>query len=172
MGLFSTKYGGKIAGILSGFDRLIFRGTLKQLAHAKGLQMYLTCKRILLKDFRTEAFRISTEVKEASYAKMRDAGRPVIFLRTGGTDKLKQAREIMTRDKIQEGPIAMFTSVELCYSFDLDKDEESGKLRLIPARRKCLFLYRYDMHPVFGLMHIRLQSWFPFQLQVYINDRE
>ena len=66
----------------------------------------------------------------------------------------------------------MFTSVESCYSFELEKDAKSGLLRLVPARRKCLFLYRYDVHPRFGLMHMRLQSWFPFQLQVYLNGRE
>src|SRR5439155_26664550 len=33
-------------------------------------------------------------------------------------------------------------------------------------------LYHYLEHPVFGFMHIRLQTWFPFQVQVWINGRE
>ena len=41
MELFTTKYGSKIVGSLSGFDRLIFRGTLRPLAHAAGLRSYL-----------------------------------------------------------------------------------------------------------------------------------
>jgi hypothetical protein len=28
------------------------------------------------------------------------------------------------------------------------------------------------MHPVFGLMHVRLQTWFPFSIQVCLNGRE
>jgi hypothetical protein len=172
MEVFTTKYRSKIAGSLSGFDRLIFRGTLRPLAHAAGLQSYLTWAGILLKDFRDAAWRICEEVKEAAKVKVREAGRPVIHLRSSGTDKLGQARKIMAKDGIEEGPVVMFTSVESCYSFELEKDAKSGWLRLVPARRKCLFLYRYDVHPHFGLMHMRLQSGFPFQLQVYLNGRE
>lgn len=172
MGLFTRKYGSRIAGILSGFDRLIFRGTLRQLSHADGLEGYLKWAGILLKDFREGAWRISEEVKKAAIMKIRKAERPVIHMRSSKTDKLEQARKIMAADGIKQGPVVMFTSVELCYSFELMKDEKSGKLRLTPARRKCLFLYRYDMHPEFGLMHMRLQSWFPFQIQVYINGRQ
>jgi len=61
MGMFTTRYGSKIAGILSGFDRLIFRGTLRQLSHANGLEGYLKWAGILLKDFREGAWRISEE---------------------------------------------------------------------------------------------------------------
>jgi len=28
------------------------------------------------------------------------------------------------------------------------------------------------MHPEVGLMHVRLQTWFPFNLQVCLNGRE
>ena len=98
MARFTAKYGSKIAGSLSGFDRLIFRGTLRQLAHAAGLQSYLTWAGILLKDFRDAAWRICEEVKEAAKAKVREAGRPVIHLYSSGTDKLGQARKIMAKD--------------------------------------------------------------------------
>jgi hypothetical protein len=30
----------------------------------------------------------------------------------------------------------------------------------------------YLQHPVFGFMHIRLQTWFPFQVQIWLNGRE
>lgn len=126
----------------------------------------------MLKDFRDAAWRICEEVKEAAKAKVREAGRPVIHWRSSGTDKLGQARKIIVKEGLKEGPVVMFTSVESCYSFELEKDTKSGWLRWVPARRKGLFLYRYDLHPHFGLMHMRLQSWFPFQWQVYLNGRE
>jgi hypothetical protein len=40
------------------------------------------------------------------------------------------------------------------------------------ARRKCLILYYYFMDRDFGLIHVRLQTWFPLQLQVYVNGHE
>jgi hypothetical protein len=33
-------------------------------------------------------------------------------------------------------------------------------------------LYKYILHPRFGLIHARLQTWFPFQVQIYLNGRE
>jgi len=44
-------------------------------------------------------------------------------------------------------------------------------LRLERAYRKCLFVYQYWMHPVFGFMSARLQTWFPFPVHLYRNGR-
>ena len=38
--------------------------------------------------------------------------------------------------------------------------------------RKCLHLYHYFIHPVFGFMHARIQTWFPFSVQICLNGRE
>jgi hypothetical protein len=47
-----------------------------------------------------------------------------------------------------------------------------GKLEVVIRERRCLFLYFYYQHKEFGFMHARLQTWFPFQIQIYINGRE
>src|SRR5262249_23498323 len=46
--------------------------------------------------------------------------------------------------------------------------------RLEVTRRpsKCLSYYFYDVDRELGFMHVRLQSWFPFPIQVYVNGRE
>jgi hypothetical protein len=49
-----------------------------------------------------------------------------------------------------------------------NKSERGFKLRT----RKCLHLYKYFLHPVFGFMSARLQTWFPFTIQVCLNGRE
>ena len=46
------------------------------------------------------------------------------------------------------------------------------RLELVGEPRKCLHLYHYLIHPLFGFMHLRLQTWFPFSLQVCLNGRE
>ena len=40
------------------------------------------------------------------------------------------------------------------------------------AKRKCLHLYFYFIDRDFGLIHVRLQTWFPMQIQVYLNGHE
>ena len=37
---------------------------------------------------------------------------------------------------------------------------------------KCSHLYHYFIHPTFGWLYVRLQTWFPFEMQVGINGRE
>lgn len=43
-------------------------------------------------------------------------------------------------------------------------------LHLRPS--KCLHIYKYYQHPTFGFMHARLETWFPFNVQICINSRE
>jgi hypothetical protein len=61
--------------------------------------------------------------------------------------------------------------LEPCLSFQVVGNRKSQKLEVIRARRKCLHFYFYLMDPEFGFMHVRIQSWFPFQIQIYINGR-
>lgn len=169
---FIEKYGSRIEGVLSGFDRLLFRGTLRQLSHPAGLQGYLNWAGLRLMDFQRHMTRISTHVKEAAIAAVKSAGRPVLYQPSPKSNKLDLAKRIAQADGIKEGPVVMLTSVEPCMSFALRSDSKTHELHLELARRQCLCLYRYDMHPTFGLMHIRLQSWFPFQIKIYVNGRE
>jgi hypothetical protein len=37
---------------------------------------------------------------------------------------------------------------------------------------KCLFLYHYQIHPILGFLHARIQTWFPFAIQICLNGRE
>ena len=48
--------------------------------------------------------------------------------------------------------------------------DKRPELAIVP--RKCLFLYHYCIHPIFGFMSVRLQSWFPFTVHLYLNGRE
>ena len=48
---FIAKHQDKIAGTLSGFDRLVFRGHLRSIGHPQGMMNYLWTNQILLKNF-------------------------------------------------------------------------------------------------------------------------
>ena len=64
---FIEKHGKNIIGVLSGFDRLIFKGGIKGLMYERGMAAYLNYKRILLKDFKGHALSLSAELKENTY---------------------------------------------------------------------------------------------------------
>jgi hypothetical protein len=74
------------------------------------------------------------------------------------------------RDGIQEGLVCVFTRVEQAQSFKLKFGK--GRPHLVSDQPKCLCLYFYFMDRVLGLIHVRLQTWFPFTVQVYLNGHE
>ena len=57
-------------------------------------------------------------------------------------------------------------------SFDIQKDKRQKQLNLVGRRRKCLHFYFYWLDRNYGLMHLRLQTWAPFTIQICINGRE
>ncbi len=57
-------------------------------------------------------------------------------------------------------------------SFQIHKNHRTHKLEIQYRQRKCLHLYHYQIHPIFGFMHTRIQTWFPFRVYVCLNGRE
>lgn len=167
---FLQKYGGLVTGILSGFDRIIFRGHLGQLTRAFYLVGFLKLTGIPLKDFGAYAQSCASRIKEAAKQSAEKAKRPVIYLPSAQDRKDAMAREIAEREGIEQGLVVLFTTVEPCMSFEVFGRKERPAIKAAP--RKCLHLYHYFMHPKMGLMHVRVQTWFPFHIQVYLNGRE
>ena len=68
MQTFLSRFGENVIGTLSGFDRLVLRGVLRQLSHVGGMLAFLYHKKILLKNL-TEYFKDTTnQIKARSEA--------------------------------------------------------------------------------------------------------
>ncbi|MDB5400458.1 MAG: hypothetical protein JWQ55_2476 [Rhodopila sp.] len=169
---FVSKHAHAVTGTLSGFDRLVFRGTLRMLAHCGGMMSYLHAVKVLLKDFASHAEAMTKRLREASEALARKTGRPIRYLASSAINKEDIAREIARMDGIEQGLICILTAVEPCLSYEIVRDRNSKYLDLQPRHRKCLHLYHYHIHPRFGFMHARIQTWFPFAVQICLNGRE
>lgn len=169
---FIAKYQDELQGVLSGFDRLVFHGHLRRISRSTGMRYYLNANGVLLKDFGVHVERISQELKQASLAEAERERRPVIYLRDNRNSKEELARSIAVRDGISTGLICVLTAVERCWSYRVAGNRTSKHLEVQPCFRKCLHLYHYWMDAEMGLMSARIQSWFPFAMQVCINGRE
>jgi len=66
----------------------------------------------------------------------------------------------------------VFATVEPCSSFDVNKNATTHRLEVVGRRRKCLYVYFYRIDAELGFCHVRVQSWFPFEIQVWVNGRE
>jgi hypothetical protein len=169
---FLQRYQSRISGVLSGFDRVLFRGTMRSLDFAEGMDRFLSSQGVLYKDFGAFAERCSERLKTQAEAVAKQHGRPLLYLESAQVSKEDKARSIMEKDDIREGLVCVLTCVEPCVSYSIRKDAERHLLRLVRGQRKCLHVYYYFVDREFGLMHVRLQTWFPFPIQVCLNGRE
>jgi len=169
---FLERHQGRIVGVLSGFDRILFRGTLRSICHLTGMDMFLSSQRVLYKDFGGYVNKLSAGLKEHAEALAQRAGRPFRYLASSDVSKEEVARKILEENRIQEGLVCVLTCVEPCRTFSIRKDPARKLLRLVSEPRKCLHIYFYYVDRDFGLMHIRLQTWLPFPIQVCLNGRE
>lgn len=169
---FLDQFGQHVTGVLHGFDRVRFRATLRMFFDPRRFDLYLGCCRVLLKDFGTFAQRWTDRVRAAAYARFEQAGRPCRYLGGGEVCKEELARQIAREDEISAGPVALFACVEPCLSYRVRGDRQTRQIHLALETRKCTHLYHYQMHPEFGLVHVRVQTWFPFTVDLCLNGRE
>jgi hypothetical protein len=163
---------GLVFGVLSGFDRMVFQGHLRSLYQPGGMLWYCNTNGVLLKEFKAYSQRMTERLIEASEAAAVAASRPILYLPSPKTRKEDFARQIAERDGIRDGLIAVLKCVEPCWSFSLRGNGATKKLEFRSEPRQCLHLYHYYQHPQFGFMYARLQTWFPFAIQIGINGRE
>jgi hypothetical protein len=173
----TNKYRDRINGTLSGFHRLVFRGPPRRLncgywdrewqsLVAQGMEQYLWQNHILFKDYLDHVKRVSQKVKQASVKPFESQGLPVEFLRNPSADKDEIARAIAAERKVESGLVCALSSVELSPSF------EHRGTHLVLRVKPCQVLYQYQIHPQVGWMYARIQTWFPFNIQVGLNGRE
>lgn len=169
---FIARHADKIIGVLNGFDRLVFRGTLRQIAFVAGLMGFLWKRQVLLKDFGAWAQTLTKRLIETSRAEAERLRRPIVYLQSSRIDKEAEARKIAARDGVTEGLIAVLECVEPFQGFEIYRNRDAKKLQLVPRIRKCKVLYHYFVDPIFGFMNARIQTWLPFNIQICINGRE
>jgi hypothetical protein len=174
---FIAKYQDRILGTLSGFDRVIFRGSLRRLHFgwwdqkrqarvALGMEQYLGQNKVLFKDYREHVTKVSEAIQERSVGPFREKGLPVEFVRSPKIDQEEMARGMAQRHGIASGPVCVLAAMELTPTFS-----HRGTHRVMDIR-PCQVLYHYHIHPEVGWMHARIQTWFPFHVQIGINGRE
>lgn len=129
----------------------------------------MTYKGILIKDFRHFVEEHSQMVKKHAIQMAQKKGRPYEYLRSK-EDKEARARVIARKDNISHGLICIFGTLEASNSFKVLS--QNGHIQIKSCVRKCLCLYFYFLDKELGLIHIRLATWFPFPIQIYLNGHE
>lgn len=133
------------------------------------MERFIARQGLRIKDFGGFVNRCSQRIKQHAQNLAQRTGRPYLHL-SGPIRKEDRVQTLLRDHPVQEGLVCILAAVEACTSFKLAYGQ--GRPRVVPARRKCLCLYFYFLDRQFGLMHVRLATWFPFTVQVCLNGHD
>lgn len=173
MKTFIQQQASRVWGVLSGFDRVRFRGTVRLLAHVAGLTSFLAYRRVLFKDFGAFAEEVRDRVQASVEQVAAAAGKTPVFVASPAIDKEQLVRKILAEEGVADnGLVAVLKATEVCQGFDLHKNRETKHLDLVPRTRKCLHFYVYWQDRRLGLTQVRIQTWLPLNVHIVLNGRE
>ena len=107
-------------------DRVLFRGSLRNLNHAHGMEVYLYMNDILFKDYDSHVKRVSQRLKALSIAPVLEQKLPVEYLRSGDIDKDQRARQIAAKRGITSGDVCVLSANELAPTFQHERTWVAG----------------------------------------------
>ena len=169
---FVELYHEQVLGVISGLDRVRFRGTERCLSNKVGFKSALRWTGILLKDFGAWAESATKAIRSRCVSRAKELDIPVRYLSGGGVDKEALAREIAAQNGVApDGSICMLSAVEYCVTPTVRLNRETKRLEVEMLPRKCVFVYFYFDDPQVGFGHVRLQTWAPYPVHICLNGR-
>jgi hypothetical protein len=167
---FVTKFASLIVCTLHCFDRVIFKGHLP-LSAPQELERFVD---YVLKVRRSHFAKVlapqyAERLVEHAQACAQKAGRTYLY-RTGSFKKDQWAEKLLREQRIDSGLVGILCTLETCNAFQLVPGEQ--RPRFVSKPRQQRVLYYYFLDPQLGLIHVRLQTWAPFTLQVYVNGHD
>lgn len=169
---FIDKFNNKIHGVIHGFDRIILKGHIGNFYQKNGFYYFLSIEDTKLKDFKGYVQKVTGQIKSHVNNIVSETGAYTEYLNSAKVSKDEIAKRVAEGRGINEGLVCVLSAVEPCNAISVQYNHSNGKLEKQNGFRKCLHYYFYYMDRDFGLMHVRLQTWFPFGIQIYINGRE
>ena len=165
-----TQYEDKINGTFSFFDRMILTGHIRPFFSS--MLYFLSAENVLLKDYGAYAQNMTDNIKSHVQEYTSNLSRPLIYLSSPKTSKEQTALHCLEDSPVTGGLICTISTVETCNAFSVVPNRTTQKLEMKCMKRKCLHYYFYYLDKVYGFMFVKLQTWFPFTITVYINGRE
>jgi len=173
MDSFLQRFGDKIKGCISGFDRIVFKGCIRPLMYAAGAQGFFRGRGVLNKDYKSWVMARSKRlVDEADAYARAKCGHGI-----GPISSCHERKEALAHDRqralgVERGLIGVWSCTEACSTYRAHYDAKAGFPQLRREFSRCKHLYFYYDHVEYGFMSVRLQTWFPYSIQIALNGRE
>ena len=169
MDLITTAHKKEINGTLSCFDRVILTGTIPQICYSQGMTSYLYSQGIKIFDYPKFAEPFKEAIRKNADQLAKDNDIEIEFVRKSSLRKEDLVKKVLDKKGCKSGLVHILSAMEGCSSYKPWHDKQTKKTYLKGSQSKCLHYYFYFIDPYLGYGYIRVPTWCPFKLQIYIN---
>lgn len=163
------RYASKVLGKLECLDRVVVTGTLCSVCYAEGMTSFLYDRGTRIFDYSGVVEPLRDSIRENAEQLAKKNGIEIFFVRRQGYRKEAHVQRVLDRRGNAPGLVCILSAMESCSCFKPWYDKKARKTYLKHSTGKCLHYYFYFMDPDFGLCYVRVPTWAPFRLQVYLN---
>src|SRR6266568_3226590 len=168
--LLTERRSDQITGVLSCYDRMLIQGTLPGLCFAEGMTGYLYAHHIRVFDYAQWAQPLRETLRENAERLAAENALEIEFIRRPKSfRKEDKIHQVLKNRGDHPGLVWIFSAMEPCSTYRPWHDKTTGKTFLRPDDGKCLHYYFYFIEEELGLCYVRVPTWCPFRLQVYLN---
>ena len=138
------RFSSLVKGVLSGFDRIVFKGWILPLMSASQVKGFLGSKGVLNKDYKDWMVTQTKEIVDTAdqYAR-NNCGQSIIHIPTWRTRKEELAHERQQQEQIEKGLIGVWSCMESASSYRAVYCEQAGFPQIRNYQTQCKHLYFY-----------------------------
>lgn len=169
MNRFVERFTSAIVGTLACHDRLLFHGHLPFGGDDHLNRFVDHVLKIKRKDFLPFVEPLSQSLVDHAQDLAKNADAPYHYFESK-PDKDKLIHKFLADKPRDDGLVAVLCCKEHCRTVKLLHGAKRPRLAFRARPQRVLYFYFLDAD--FGLMHVRVQTMFPFTVQVYVNGHE
>ena len=133
----TERYGDRICGFLSCYDRLVITGTLPTVCYAEGMTRYLNARGIRIFDYPDFAKTLRERVRETAAALAAEAGVEIEHIGKPHIRKEDIVARVLARRGETPGLVHVISAMEACDAYQaLARQAEPQDLHLRPDQRQ------------------------------------
>jgi len=172
MELITQKYKEQVSLMLSCYDRIILSGNLNDLANHHSMTSYLNQHGFRIFDYTHFTEPLRERIRSNMEQMASENFVSIEFVRKSDLSKEDIIGKKLSDRGTHPGIVHILSAMEVCPSYQPWHDKNTGRNFLKPDQGKCLTYYVYFIDEVLGYGFIRVPTWCPFRLQVYLNGHQ
>lgn len=134
-----------------------------------GMTNYMYQNNVRIFDYPKFAGPFKETIRANAERIAKEHGVEIEFIRKAGVRKESIISKKIEKRGNHPNIVHIISAMETCNTYKPWHDKTTGKTFLKPDTSKCLHYYFYFIDGQVGLGYVRVPTWCPFRLQVYIN---